>query len=233
MTTLRTFPFPPGWPHLQNPIRHLDSYRLSDHGRWSVIAPVLLRVWLQDGHLEPLCKRAVHGIFGVRMRSIESRSKFLPDTFIASAMIAMVFAAIARTDMRLIQQFKSESVSTYGIRHCRKSERLSKLNEPAALASIANSQSRVAIYGRTGSRSGEVSDSRGATFFPPSRAIMTMSDHTSVEPSRSGRNALKSNIFRRDQERPNVHVGLHYLDGAYEYSLKYNCNVLSGEDLHR
>lgn len=48
---LKTFPFPPTWAHLQNPKRHLASYRLSEHGRWSIIAPILLRVWLKDSHI--------------------------------------------------------------------------------------------------------------------------------------------------------------------------------------
>lgn len=40
---LRRFPFPPGWPRLQSPT-FVGSYTLSEHGRWSVIAPILLRL---------------------------------------------------------------------------------------------------------------------------------------------------------------------------------------------
>lgn len=59
---LRHFPFPPGWAHLQNPGRYLGSYRLSEHGRWSIVAPVLLRVWLRDSHIKPLYAEAVREV---------------------------------------------------------------------------------------------------------------------------------------------------------------------------
>lgn len=41
---LRASPFPPGWPHISNPERHLGSYRLSEHERWAIVAPILLRL---------------------------------------------------------------------------------------------------------------------------------------------------------------------------------------------
>lgn len=59
---LRRFPFPPGWAHLQNPMRHLGSYRLAEHGRWSIIAPILLRLWLRDNHIRPLFASAAREV---------------------------------------------------------------------------------------------------------------------------------------------------------------------------
>ena len=50
---LRSFPFPPGWPRVQGPIHHLKSYSLSEHARWSVVIPVLLRCWLKESHIRP------------------------------------------------------------------------------------------------------------------------------------------------------------------------------------
>src|ERR1700722_4295606 len=48
---LRSFPFPPSWPRVQGPLHHLKSYSLSEHARWSVVIPVLLRCWLRESHL--------------------------------------------------------------------------------------------------------------------------------------------------------------------------------------
>lgn len=52
--TLRTFPFPPGWSHIRNPLHHLNSFALQEHGRWSVIFPILLRLWLRPEHIKKL-----------------------------------------------------------------------------------------------------------------------------------------------------------------------------------
>ena len=49
---LQKFPCPPGWARLQSPLHHLKSYSLSDHVRWSIIAPILLRVWLRKSHFQ-------------------------------------------------------------------------------------------------------------------------------------------------------------------------------------
>jgi hypothetical protein len=49
---LRSFPFPPGWARLQSPLHHLRSYSLSEHARWAIIIPVLLRKFLKEGHMK-------------------------------------------------------------------------------------------------------------------------------------------------------------------------------------
>lgn len=45
--------------------------------------------------------------------------------------------------------------------------------------------------------------------------------------------AKKAKEYRQDQQRPNVHVGIHYEEVMKEYALPSNCNVLIGEDKHR
>jgi hypothetical protein len=56
---LRQFPFPTGYSRLQSPLHHLKSYSLSDHGRWAMVIPVLLRCWLTDSHLSPRYREAL------------------------------------------------------------------------------------------------------------------------------------------------------------------------------
>ena len=48
---LQAFPFPPSWPRVQGPLHHLKSYSLSEHARWSIVIPVLLRCWLWENHI--------------------------------------------------------------------------------------------------------------------------------------------------------------------------------------
>ncbi|KXT04126.1 hypothetical protein AC579_8969 [Pseudocercospora musae] len=47
------FPLPPGWGYLRSPLHYLGTYSLSKHARWSVIAPIFMRVWLQDEYIQP------------------------------------------------------------------------------------------------------------------------------------------------------------------------------------
>ena len=56
---LRKFPFPPSWPRVQGPLHHFKSYSLSEHARWSVVVPGLLRCWLQEKHLRPYFKQII------------------------------------------------------------------------------------------------------------------------------------------------------------------------------
>ena len=56
---LRRFPFPPGWPRVQSPIHHLKSYNMSEHARWSIVIPLLLRCWLRKSFVQPTFLRAL------------------------------------------------------------------------------------------------------------------------------------------------------------------------------
>ena len=42
-TVLRSWPFAPGFGQLQSQIHHLNSYSLSEHGKWIIVIPGLLR----------------------------------------------------------------------------------------------------------------------------------------------------------------------------------------------
>lgn len=44
---------------------------------------------------------------------------------------------------------------------------------------------------------------------------------------------IRSEQYTRDQERPNVYIGLHYAIVVEEYAIASNYNVLIGEDKHR
>ena len=60
---LQSFPFPPGWGRLQSPAHHLDSYRIQEHARASIIISMLLRCWLTTSHIRPAFLAAIRGIF--------------------------------------------------------------------------------------------------------------------------------------------------------------------------
>jgi hypothetical protein len=60
---LRAFPFPPGWGHIRNPLHHLNSFTLQENGRWSIIFPVLLRLWLRPSYIKKLYLTACEEVF--------------------------------------------------------------------------------------------------------------------------------------------------------------------------
>jgi len=60
---LRAFPFPPGWGHIRNPLHHPNSFTLQENGRWSIIFPVLLRLWLRPSYIKKLYLTACEEVF--------------------------------------------------------------------------------------------------------------------------------------------------------------------------
>lgn len=86
-----------------------------------------------------------------------------------------------------------------------------------------------------------------------SRATSVVSTRASPAPSMVGARAspaltgMSNRLVARDQadmtkralstramkDRPNMHIGIHYVEQAKEYAIPYNCNVLIGEDKHR
>ncbi|KAL9593507.1 MAG: hypothetical protein Q9219_007518 [cf. Caloplaca sp. 3 TL-2023] len=49
----------------------------------------------------------------------------------------------------------------------------------------------------------------------------------------TGDQSKKAAEFRNFLSRPNVHIGIHYMDVATEYATPNNCTTFSGEDKHR
>jgi hypothetical protein len=79
------FPFPPGWHRLQSPNKHLGSYSLSEHARWSVIIPGLLRCWLKEEHIKPLLVAAIRN----RQSRLDPAEYLSPVNFIVTCLAAM------------------------------------------------------------------------------------------------------------------------------------------------
>ena len=76
---LQAFPFPPSWPRVQGPLHHLKSYSLSEHARWSIIIPVLLRCWLRENHIRS------HLLTVLRLNGIDDPVDHVVTQFAAAA----------------------------------------------------------------------------------------------------------------------------------------------------
>lgn len=196
---LRGFSYPPGWSRLQSPQHHLNSYRLQEHARWSIIGTALLRVWLREKHIQA---SYLEGLMAVHKLNT-FRGTIVVD------MIVSAFGPIARSNALLMADSLTshEQTNFIGIILDARANFINLL-EAAALAAIANPRSRSATPVRQ-----STSSSRAGTPSAPTTA--------------------KAEAFRSDQNRPNVHIGIHYADVLKEYGLASNCNVLIIEDKHK
>ena len=209
---LRKFRFPPDWQHLPSALHHLGSYTLSEHARWSIIGPIVLRTWLKDVHLKPQFVNAIplamHGILEEMRAQLGSAIPF-------SFVVITAFARVANSNRMLMShplsvQRHSEMLTALDLGR----QTFQAMCEAASIASNRGS--------RPTSRAGTPA-SLGLTAAAGRLDLNDEADEVSKKTIR----------YRRDQERPNVHTGRHYPAIIQEYGLAANCNVLVGEQEHK
>lgn len=113
---LRKFPFPPGWSRLQSPVHHLGSHGLSEHARWSIIAPNLLRLWLKASNIHPEYMKGLPIVFEKEFPGLDRSHNACVN------MIVACFAAVAKSNTLLMaDQLSADDVSNFTdiIRHGR------------------------------------------------------------------------------------------------------------------
>ena len=208
-TAMKQWPFAPGFPRLQSPVHHLKSYSLSDHARWIVVIPGLLRCWLEERHLQP------HYRIAMQRRLVNDEHAFT-----VTEMIVRVFGFVARsTSLLMTAELKGRDQLLNTIKKARSEFQM--LLSVAAVAANENPRSRSvtpSAQGRADSviRSVET-DVRGEAQGIPS----------------SLRTAQKATEYLNDRRRPNIHTALHYEATMKEFGTPSNVNVLIGEDKHR
>jgi len=217
--TLRMFPFPKGWGRLQSPLHHLKSYSLSDHARWSIIIPGLLRSWLTERHIQPF-------FFNAARSHTRDPVGFIVSTYAAAA---------KSTSLLVSDRIESEDdrLNLHAI-ILRARQRFQQLCTDAAGGFQANP--------RRGSSTFDGGRSRSAT---PARPFVSTSTPSSATPDTPGLMGPPPSIsvaqadkkgamqYRADAKRPNIHTALHYLRMTWEYGLPGNIATLIGEDKHR
>jgi hypothetical protein len=214
---LQKFPFPPGFGRLQSPLHHLKSYSLSEHGRWAVVIPVLLRCWLRDKHIRPAFLSAIQD------HAIRTQDPSTPANVIIRA-----FAAVVQcTSALMTRTMEPETRSRLGdcVKHGRAQFQL--LLKFAA----GSSKPRGGLRSVTPRRqtSGDHRNTPVPSVKSGTNAQVMAPPPLPAESSLS----VKGQELENDQRRPNIHIGLHYENIAEEYGLPSSSNVLIGEDKHR
>lgn len=134
---LRTLAFPPGYASLQNPAKHLGSYSLSDHARWSMIVPILLRLWLRPEHMHLRYLRSMKG------------SKGWTDRQCVDCVVGF-FAALARSNSLLMGPtiaMEARDACEQIIKGCRK--QMQQLLDFASLTLASDGRSRSRLHSQS------------------------------------------------------------------------------------
>lgn len=159
---LRSFPFLPGWGRLQSPLNHLGSYSLSEHTRWSIIIPVLLRMWLRDKYIKDHFRNNIKTHIPVLLRVLISLTGLSEAAITASAMVTRTFSSVARSNVNLMSNtLSSKDRDHFTDKMIAMRILFQQINKVAAVASIKNPQSRTAtpVQSRRASVSASVSTS--------------------------------------------------------------------------
>jgi hypothetical protein len=214
---LRLWPFPPDWERLQSPIHHLRSYSLAAHARWSVIAPTLLRSWLEPEHVHPLFMREAMRKLG----AVTGEEERVVD------LIVKAFASLAKSNSVLMGlKISAEDRANMGdiIRQTR--IRYQQLCSFTSQSIVDNPRA----YNRFGTHQPSIFRvPQGQDVQPEAGGGVAM---PSVEEPSQQEVPKRATQYSHDMTRPNVHVGIHYPMITEEYSLSANTDSL-GEDMHR
>jgi hypothetical protein len=211
---LRSWPFPPGCQRLQSPLHHLASYSLSDHARWSIIIPALLRHWLRETHIQPF--------FADQARQNGDPVNLIVATCaaIAKSNSVLMGRKISYTDRQNMDQIIRKARLMF-----------SQLCNFASRSILANPRSRVGS--RAGSQVASVAASRSGSILLGQMEEVQQENNIITGLEKEQGKATRAAQYLNDTMRPNIHIGVHYPQFAEEYALPKNLNVLSGEDFHR
>jgi len=231
------FPFPPGWNRLQSPSKHLGSYSLSEHARWSVIIPVLLRCFLKEHHVKPLLITAINNL----QRRIEPSQVLSPVNFLVAC-----FATIAKSHSQVTSNKSFDDTVEVVLRGRKMYKALMTAMVDAAEHNTRLAPSRQGS--RAGSRAqtpvgqppagqatsqatGQASGQAAAVSYPPLFGPMPppaapVTNMTQLEKHRSVE-------YTAEASRPVVHVALHFSAYIREYGSAGHLIVFIGEDKHR
>lgn len=258
---LRKFAFPPGWSRLQSPIHHLKQYSLSDHARWSIIVPLLLRSWLEEKHIHGYFREAALienedvVSYVVSCYALVAKSNTVTQGLEVSINDRENIKDVVKNGRLAFQSLcatASRSVAENpraGIRPGTPGGRGSRSRTPVvqAVEEVSRYDQRLGPHsGQAGSRPGTRAGSRTSSPVPiasPSTyairqsnppAIVTtkVKKFTKAEEEARDKKGRKEQ-YNKDAKKPNVHIGLHFGMVEQEYGLPANLNVLIGEDKHR
>ena len=210
---LRVFPFPPNWGRLQSPLHHLDSYRMSELARASIITPVLLRCWLQPRFILVEYLSAGEKTF---------RDIMMKQQLSVVDVIVFCFAMLAKSNCVLLAETMTENERANLLMHVKTGRRCYQLLHEAA--------ARADEVSKAGSRSTRSQSpiSQSSLSYRSEASTIDSQHQDSQSPMKKGESK-----YRSCNRRPNVHAGLHCEFAAIYFTTPNNITTFIGEDKHR
>lgn len=222
VSELRMFSFPAGWARLQSPLYHLQSCRMSEAARASIIVHVLLRIWLQESAVQPRFVQAVRRVFQLDLLSGASPIATIIQVFAAMALVNSIIMSrsMSSSDRRAMNDLILRSREGY-----------QRLCEAACIASSSTRSRSVSLAPSRSPSPARTIPSRPnlSPLFCPTDDVQDEGESLPLG-TVTTKKAVEYLAFRG---QPNVHVALHHYDMAKEYAIPFNCNILIGEDKHR
>ena len=232
LKAFQNFQFPPGWKRIQSPMFYIWSWTLSEAGRATILAPLILR--------------SKSTIRWFRLPFLQAVSKVMDRQIETTALRAIIraFGIIARSNTLVgSQRYTEPSVLHQHIVEARKAYQDLIRCAIATKGSRQNDDQEI--------EDDDDGDLQGATDADKEAALRQIIDEAEAEYSddniddealgivqpRPSSKVVKKPAPKNKLERllklPNVHAGLHLADNAREYATVMNSNVLAGELKHK
>ncbi|RYC59161.1 hypothetical protein CHU98_g7042 [Xylaria longipes] len=241
----QSFTVPPRWGRLQSPKKHLDSWRMQELARGSIILPVLLRCWLQVGHIRDDCRRIIPRIAHDYFTSddfLVPTDKFTAADWVISASwcFAQSVLAIFGRHNNINSSTHTQQISRIIISGRKAIQFLCQVN------ANVHRERAVTRNANNAKRTQKARDGRSATSHAPSYISATSEASCETEymdtdnaasvgprPKRRAHPQDRAQSFISMKGLPNIHTGLHLGDVIREYGSCRLVWTLLGEDKHR
>ena len=230
LKAFQQFPFPPGWKRIQSPAYYIWSWSLSESGKATLLAPLILR------------SKATIGWF--RLPFLQAAERVMNSTSTPLQAIVRAFGLIARSNTLVgSQRYTEPSILHEHILDARRAyQELITCATPAA-GGFRNDDDENDDDSEDADALNEVL-SEAARSDSGSGSEMEEVQHVPKPTTAKGKGKGKAKAkgkarkprgtkFEKLLRLPNVHAGLHLADNAREYATVMNSNVLAGELKHK
>lgn len=244
-------PFPPGWGQIQSPY-HVLSYTLSEHSRWSLLIVVICLYWLKEEYLKPAFVKGMKIAFEAEIRDGRSVVDMLTIIFTglvksntlltASELTTIerdpdVFQSTIKDGRRLLQRLCEAAAISAGTARGAAQQKLAIRSGAMPPPSAPSRAGSVALPGRQ-TRAGSVISSRVGRDDVEQEVeeeVLPSTEEDVADDINVGRLSTAQKAIKYGQwaGRPNVHVGLHYVDDLEQYGLPSLQMVNPGEMKHK
>ncbi|KAI1828553.1 hypothetical protein F4861DRAFT_534975 [Xylaria intraflava] len=254
-TVYQEFTAPPRWGRLQSPKRHLDSWRMQELARGSIILPVLLRCWLQPGHVREECRRIIPRIapeyfsaddFIVPIEHFTATDWMISATWCFARSVLAIFGKhsddrppvqihelpriiiAGRKAVQFLCQVNAEVYRERGL-----SRAASKAIKDAKEARGRIAAARAMHVSSQASDKSDRGDSESICETEYTETDVASVTSAAPSPKQRARPQDKAQSFIAMKGLPNIHSGLHLCDVIREYGSCRLVWTLLGEDKHR